>query len=319
MQLFESVLHLFHPRRSNNHRAKLVHPDSIFSLLCIVIGFSLFIYNVSRVSPELGSVLGYASDISVAQVIQQTNEQRAALKLSPLRSNATLSAAAAAKAADMFANQYWSHVSPKGKQPWDFMKQVGYRYSSAGENLARDFGTTPEMIHAWMNSPTHRANIVNAKYQEIGVAVVNGNLQGMDTTLVVQMFGKPPVSTAPKKAKISDAAVATPEVAGVSIDEKVSPTEQSNTEEIVATLISPVPEQADAEQSIAPESLVSPLMIIKSALLSILGLIILTLTYDAYVSSHKNTVRMVGQNFAHILYLVAISIVVVWFKSGVIK
>ena len=92
----------------------------------------------------------------------------------------------------MFTDQYWAHTAPDGTEPWTFMHQMGYQYVVAGENLARDFGQTDEMVSAWLASPTHRANIMNPKYQEIGIAVIDGVLEGYETTLVVQMFGTPP-------------------------------------------------------------------------------------------------------------------------------
>ena len=95
----------------------------------------------------------------------------------------------------MFNKQYWAHTAPDGKEPWDFMSEAGYSYQVAGENLARDFSTTSAMVAAWMASPTHRANIMNGRYTEIGIAVINGTLEGVETTLVVQMFGTPRSST----------------------------------------------------------------------------------------------------------------------------
>src|SRR5258708_28336998 len=102
----------------------------------------------------------------------------------------------------MFANQFWAHVAPDGTSPWQFFKNAGYQYYSAGENLARDFSNTSDMMAAWMASPTHRANIVNGRFREIGVAVVDGRLLGSDTTLVVQLFGTP-LSGRPQLAQVA--------------------------------------------------------------------------------------------------------------------
>ncbi len=197
----ETVKHLFHPRHSNNHRARLLHSEwlVVFSVMACfsLLGLRFF----QSYSEKLGYVLGYASDITVDQTLVLTNQERAKSGLAPLSLNAKLSSAASAKASDMFQNQYWAHVSPSGKEPWSFITASGYSYRLAGENLARDFNHTTDMVIAWMNSPTHRANIMNGRYTEIGLAVVNGQLQGVDTTLVVQMFGAPNTGSQPQLAR----------------------------------------------------------------------------------------------------------------------
>ena len=92
----------------------------------------------------------------------------------------------------MFAKQYFAHVSPTGIGPGDLAKQVSYAYVIVGENLALgDFGSDEKLVDAWMNSPGHRANILNRYYQEIGVAVGKGIYEGRETWLAVQSFGMP--------------------------------------------------------------------------------------------------------------------------------
>jgi len=136
-------------------------------------------------------ILGFATDINTKALLEQTNSQRQENGLSALSYNNVLSNAAYQKAQDMFDDDYWAHVAPDGKTPWDFIIQNGYKYSYAGENLAKDFNKSSSVVSAWMNSPSHRANILNPNYTEIGFAVVNGTLSGEETTLVVQMFGQP--------------------------------------------------------------------------------------------------------------------------------
>jgi hypothetical protein len=171
---------------------------------------------VNKLFPD---VLGYATDISVEKVLDLVNQERTKNNLSPLSLNTDLSTAATAKAADMFKNNYWAHVSPKGTTPWEFITGSGYKYIYAGENLAKNFETSQDVVVAWMNSPTHRANILKPEYKEIGIAVMNGSLQGDATTLVVQEFGSrtlgdarqpnvPAENAAPNlQAQVSDQAV----------------------------------------------------------------------------------------------------------------
>jgi hypothetical protein len=103
--------------------------------------------------------------------------------------DARLNQSATLKAQNMFAENYWAHVSPSGIQPWYWFTQAGYSYSYAGENLAKDFDTTSGTIQGWMNSPGHRANILNPNYTDVGFAVENGTLVGGQTTLVVAHYG----------------------------------------------------------------------------------------------------------------------------------
>jgi uncharacterized protein YkwD len=133
------------------------------------------------------------SVLTKAGVIKLTNLQRANNgSLPALKENAKLDAAALAKAQDMFKNQYFEHVSPAGIGPSDLAKQMDYVYIAYGENLALgNFKDDQALMQGWMNSPGHRANILNPKYQEIGVAVLKGTYQGLVTWMAVQEFGLP--------------------------------------------------------------------------------------------------------------------------------
>ena len=187
-----TLRHLFTPHYSNDHRARILHPAglSVLIALFVLTQSSLQLLRYVPVLPE-GFVLGYASNITASQVVDLTNSERSKSGLESLSYNSVLSEAAAQKANHMFSYNYWAHISPDGSTPWEFIRSAGYSYSVAGENLARDFDSSSPMMEAWMNSPTHKENIVNQKYSEIGVAVVDGILQGVETTLVVQMFGTP--------------------------------------------------------------------------------------------------------------------------------
>lgn len=132
------------------------------------------------------------SHLSVGGVITLTNEERAKAGLPKLLKNAELTRAAEAKVDDMFAKQYFEHESPDGKGPSDLATASGYEYILVGENLAfGNFTDDAALVLGWMNSPGHRENILNSKYQEIGVSVKQGIFQGKKTWLAVQEFGTP--------------------------------------------------------------------------------------------------------------------------------
>ena len=111
-----------------------------------------------------------------------TNEARVKNGVNKLRYNYRLQKSATMKACDMRDRNYWSHQDPEGRYSWYMISKVGYRYRMAGENLAKDFNSNEGMLEALMNSKTHRANILNPQYQDIGI--------GKCGTFTVFHFGK---------------------------------------------------------------------------------------------------------------------------------
>lgn len=106
------------------------------------------------------------------EVIQLTNEERAKNGLAPLQIEEALSKVARDKSKDMQMNNYFDHHSPVYGSPFDMMRSYGIQYTSAGENIAKGQRTPEEVVNAWMNSPGHRANILNSDYTHIGVGYV---------------------------------------------------------------------------------------------------------------------------------------------------
>lgn len=129
-----------------------------------------------------------------AEVIALTNTQREVNNVGTVADNALLGKAAQAKAQDMALNGYFSHVGPGGKTPWQWISESGYQYQYAGENLAVRFIDSQDVVNAWMESPTHRANIVKPVYTQIGVGVAQGLYEGQPATYVVQYFASPAIS-----------------------------------------------------------------------------------------------------------------------------
>ena len=125
-------------------------------------------------------------------IIEWTNKQREKYGLVPLKENQLLDKSALAKVEDMFENQYFSHYSPSGEGVSDLAKKFGYDFLLIGENLAMgNFSSDEDLVLAWMESPGHRENILNEKYQEIGVAVKKGTFEGKEVWIAVQHFGLP--------------------------------------------------------------------------------------------------------------------------------
>jgi len=94
--------------------------------------------------------------------------------LSPLSLSPQLSRVARAKSQDMKDKKYFDHTSPTYGSPFEMMKAFGISYSIAGENIAKGQPTPEAVVKAWMNSPGHRANILNPAFTQIGVGYVGG-------------------------------------------------------------------------------------------------------------------------------------------------
>lgn len=126
------------------------------------------------------------------RIIDWTNFQREKYGLEPLRENQLLNFSAEIKVQEMFEKQFFAHISPEGKEIGDLAKEVGYEFIAIGENLAMgNFRNEKELVELWMESPNHRENILNKRYQEIGVAVKRGIFEGKEVWMAVQHFGKP--------------------------------------------------------------------------------------------------------------------------------
>lgn len=170
--------------------------------------------NEKRIAIALGTLFIFvfffnfasASDITASTIVRMVNNARQTEGLPALVVNDQLTEAAEWKAEDMTANNYFAHTSPKGLTPWYWIEKSGYDYKYAGENLAINFTNAEEEQKAWMTSPTHRQNILNNHFLDIGVAVKKIDYQGVSTIIAVQIFGsqtgdKIPVVAAPLKSE----------------------------------------------------------------------------------------------------------------------
>ena len=130
---------------------------------------------VSRRSvPAPTSAPAAARQRGAHELVDEMNRERAAHGLGPLRLNDDLTLAAQDRIADMFDQRYFAHVAPDGTQPFTWVSRRGYRYRAVGENLAVGYPTAARVVRGWMESPGHRANILQRNFEEIGIAVANG-------------------------------------------------------------------------------------------------------------------------------------------------
>lgn len=305
----EKLIHLLIPRESNNHKAKILHPSSLGIIAILMILFQGIINYIPKINPN---ILGYASNISIQDVVNLTNQKRSEAGLSALSLNQELSAAAYTKGRDMIDRDYWAHVAPDGTQPWKFFGQFGYKYKFAGENLARDFSNANEAVNAWMNSPTHKENILNPKYKEIGIGIVEGDLAGSDTTVIVQFFGATyvdkvvaPLAAAQKIEEIEKKVEITPTVMPEPVVDSVPIA--ISIPEVKAEISTPKPNQ---------QVLVSPFTTTKNTSILVVSLLLLVFIIDAVLVSKRRITRIAGRTFAHVIFLLMILSIVVILKSG---
>jgi hypothetical protein len=180
---------LFIPHKGNGYQPKSLHPRRIIFHAASVLVMKMVVVVFVLIYPLTAWL---TPDLAVAQskeIITLTNNLRATKSLPALKENSRLDQAAFAKIKDMFLGQYFAHVSPEGRGLSDFLKQAGYDYSVAGENLAMGFNTPKDVVSAWTNSPTHYANLIDQDFKEIGVALADDIFKDADTVLVAQYFG----------------------------------------------------------------------------------------------------------------------------------
>jgi len=282
--MFKILSHLFWPHQSNNYKAKTLHISSLSVLMLLVMAGQILITIFSRSIP---TVLGIASSITAQELVDLTNAKRVEAGLPALEFNQLLAQAAQAKAADMIVKNYWAHTSPDGATPWVWFKNLGYKYLYAGENLARDFSDSVGVVNAWMNSPTHRENILSNRYREVGIAVVHDNFQGQPTTLVVQMFGTQ-VSSVPVEAKAKVGRI---------------------TEAAEAVL---------AEVQVVSLPLIDSFSLTKAVSISLTLVLLVVMVIDAVVITRKRIVRLSGKAWAHLVFLGILLLVIIGIQPGLI-
>ncbi|MCA9348408.1 hypothetical protein KC867_03295, partial [Candidatus Saccharibacteria bacterium] len=192
-----------HHQKRTTHFMKVYKPFiPMLSILALIGIFtsSYSAWNLTRTnstSVQSRQVLAYATDITHVGLLQSTNVRRTQAGVSNLTINNQLNQAAQAKASDMAMRNYWAHVNPDGVQPWVFIANAGYSYLRAGENLACGFSDNNTVITGWYNSPTHRDNMLEAEFTEVGFGIINapnyncGEFAATQQTIVVAMYGTP--------------------------------------------------------------------------------------------------------------------------------
>lgn len=289
MRLHHHFVPHCHLEEGEDHPPGFHHRAHAISTKALLVYFSLFlIFGVFVFKFKAQDVLG-AITFSPAEIISLTNLEREKAGQGTLLENEKLSAAADAKAKDMFAGDYWAHYSPTGKSPWNFITSTGYKYVYAGENLARDFTDARSVVSAWMRSSTHKANMLDGNFREIGVAVAEGKIGGREGILVVQMFGS---------AVSSAQAVVTDTSSSIAISGSVGG-EQAP--------VGKVSEEVGGFN-------ISGFSLAKGISLSLAGFVFMLFMLEVVISARSSHLKLQPQAVAH-LFILALVILALWYSA----
>jgi len=310
----EFLRHLFIPHHRNNYRGKILHHSTLFVLILFLTFSSFSSISLKHISKD---VLGIAYSITDSDMLTYVNKARAENNLQPLVMNDVLAQAALAKGKDMFSKNYWAHFAPDGTSPWYFIRNSGYQYTYAGENLAKGFTDSKDVVDAWLASPSHRENILSDKYQDMGFAILEGSLQGEDTVLVVQMFGKNPYTEA----------AAVPSENSFAAGQEVAPAIQEPILEKVVEQesgdIASAPQEAGVqaafeEHSVIAKPLINIAPIARIISIGLVSVLLFAFILDVFVIERKKIPRLVGHNLDHMMLFLLFLIVLITQGIGVI-
>lgn len=268
----------FLPHKDTHKKAHLI---SWQALLVYVLLFMLLQVSFSIVSYTNPGVLGISGSLDQKKLIDLTNNEREKKGLNKLVENQALDKAAKLKGENMFAENYWAHFAPSGKSPWDFILGSGYKFTFAGENLAKNFQTDDGVVSAWMASPTHRDNLLSPNYKDIGIAVVEGVLNGQQTTLVIQEFGTTELLASKPTVKVQGQEVLVPKQDFANKPQLVAGSETKSTTRV----------------------LLDPYQVSKITGFSIISLITLLLAIDVWVLRRRGVFRLSSNHLAHMALL----------------
>lgn len=276
----------FLPHKDTHKKAHLISWEAIliYGLFFILlqVGFSIINYTHP-------GVLGINANIDQKKLIELTNIEREKKGLGKVTESEALDKAANLKAENMFAENYWAHFAPSGKTPWDFILGSGYHFTFAGENLAKNFYSSDEVVAAWMNSPTHRDNLLNTNYKDIGIAVVEGTLNGQKTTLVVQEFGTTDLLANKPTVNVSGKQIPVPQ------EKEERPTLLAAASENEASFL--------LRNKLNTKPILDPYQVSKTTGASIVLLIMTLLLLDIVVLKRRGVFRLSSNHIAHMALL----------------
>lgn len=289
--------YLFVPKKQNDYHPKSLQTDFLGYYLIFALVLTFLFKHLGTIT---NNILGFATDITIEKLYELTNEERFKYNLPILNYDNKLSQAAQKKAEDMFKKDYWAHYAPNGATPWQFILSNGYKYEYAGENLAKNFLFSKGVIEAWMQSESHRENLLRKEYSDVGFAVVNGILNGEETTLVVQLFGKPLTHELVRKDLPSGLSQTLPSYQ--KDQAKSSPSTINSSSNILSKKVT--------------KPKLNLLYFSLNINLAFIFFLIIALVLDFYFAMKMNIIRIRGKNLAHLIFLCFILIGLFYITKG---
>ncbi|MDP2933376.1 MAG: CAP domain-containing protein [bacterium] len=209
---------------------------------------------------SIGSGVASAADIDSGSLMEKINKERTSRAIPALVTSQKLNTAAAGKTSDMFSRGYFDHVDPDGHYVWPLVEAAGYvPYLMLGENLAIDFSTEEGIVRAWINSPTHRDNMLRDQFEDQGLAAQYGNFQSRYTSVVTSLFGSLAAAPAPAIVKASPPAPAKTTVPPAPTKPKTTPPQApapkpETPQPPAKTTVPPAPQPVPAQSAQNPET-----------------------------------------------------------------
>jgi hypothetical protein len=304
----------FIPHAGNDHHPHFLRLENIRTIILIIFMMELGVLALPFL-PAI-NIIGnnYLASVLPAVLGDLTNQNRQSQNLNILAVSPALNKVAELKAKDMAEKSYFAHTSPEGKNPWYWFNLVGYKYEYAGENLAVDFTDSEDVTLAWMNSPTHKANIVKNAYTEMGTGIATGTFNGRETIFVAQVFGKPVSSNfAPKPQEVAKVALlpkaTTTSILGASTKAKVSPepaTTSLQTPVISNIEVEMAPEELMVKTSILEKAIVSPRHIANFFFIILGALVALALLFKLSIGPLRKHPHLITNGLAVIVLLLGV-------------
>lgn len=294
----------FIPHEHNEYKPHSLRTESAIFVLILILLIEVFFF----ADPFYLKKTNFFATILQNVLVNETNMSRESNELISLKENSLLDVAAKMKAEDMAKNGYFAHTSPAGIDPWHWFNEAGYKYSYAGENLAINFSDSEDVIKAWLNSPAHRANIMNQRFTEIGIGIAHGTYQNKETTFVVQMFGKP--TTAPVAVVSPQTHTSITSPAKIAVNSTVTTTITTGTAQtsVLGETSVTIENQTPAPQS--PWSLItSPNKILKIFYLILMVIFSIALLLNVFIEIKTQHLRLV-LNGALLLFILNIVLLI---------
>ncbi len=183
--------HFFIPHEENNYHPHALHHGRVLFYGFLGIAVKMIVVVTALLLPAQAYVVPEVLVAQQERVIELTNEIRLREGVALLEYAEPLAESSWNKAVDMTELGYFEHINPEGKRLRDFLKEVGYQYSVAGENLAVGFSSPEAMVEAWVESPTHFANLIDPDFKDIGIGSSVGMYGDNVAVYVAQHFGQP--------------------------------------------------------------------------------------------------------------------------------